>query len=333
MQSRFSTALAMRPSLPAKLFPPDVRERLSLVADLTAPPFTDPASPEARETLARTELLLTGWGCPPLTAGVLDSAPRLRAVVHAAGSVKGHVTAEVFDRGIAVSSAAEANAAPVADYTAAMLVLAAKDAFGLARSYRGGRRPAPEAAEGTGIRGTTVGVVGASRVGRLVLERLRPFGCRLLLADPCTGPEEAHALGAEHADLDGLCRTADLVTLHAPELPETRGLLGERRLALLRRGAVLVNTARGSLVDTAALTRHCAEGRISAVLDVTDPEPLPEGHPLFGLPNVVLTPHMAGAQGGELRLLGEFAAAEAERLAAGLPLRGAVRAADLPRIA
>nr|WP_328818278.1 NAD(P)-dependent oxidoreductase [Nonomuraea cypriaca] len=133
--------------------------------------------------------------------------------------------------------------------------------------------------------------------------------------------------------LDELCRRAELVTVHAPELPETRGLLGERRLALLRDGAVVVNTARGALIDTDALVRHCATGRIGAVLDVTDPEPLPPGHPLLRLPNVLVTPHISGARGRELRRLGEFAVAEVERLSRGRPLRGPVHPADLHRIA
>ncbi|MCF6476980.1 hydroxyacid dehydrogenase, partial [Nonomuraea sp. MG754425] len=122
-------------------------------------------------------------------------------------------------------------------------------------------------------------------------------GARVLLSDPYAGEEEAARLGARTVPLDELCRAADLVTVHAPELPETRGLLDGRRLALLRDGAVLINTARGALIDTDALVRHCAAGRISAVLDVTDPEPLPAGHALLGLPNVLVTPHISGARG------------------------------------
>jgi phosphoglycerate dehydrogenase-like enzyme len=133
---------------------------------------------------------------------------------------------------------------------------------------------------------------------------------------------EAAALGATLVDLDTLVATSDVVSLHAPSLPETRHLIDARRLALMPDGAVLVNTARGALVDTDALVAECAAGRLSAVLDVTEPEPLPVGHPLFGLPSVLVTPHVAGAQGNEI-----------ERLVQGEPLRGLVRAEDLPRIA
>ncbi|WP_433365373.1 hydroxyacid dehydrogenase [Streptosporangium sp. CA-115845] len=328
-----SAAFAMQPRLLPEIFPPDLRHRLSLVTRV------DERVIESFDGPLDVEILITGWGCPMIDADVLAAAPRLRAVVHAAGSVKGHLTAEVFDRGIAVSSAAEANAQPVAEFTLAMLVLAAKQAIVKARAYstRGwSGDPLPGVAtpsEGGGLIGAVVGVIGASRVGRLVMERLRDHGAHILLSDPYIGPAQAAALGARPVPLDDLCREAELVTVHAPALPETRGLLDERRLALLRDGAVLVNTARGSLIDTDALVRHCATGRIGAVLDVTDPEPLPLGHPLLALPNVLVTPHLSGARGRELRRLGEFAVAEVERLARGLPLRGTVRPADLDRIA
>ncbi|MEV0617782.1 hydroxyacid dehydrogenase [Nonomuraea sp. NPDC050404] len=326
-------AFAMRPPLLPELFPLDLRARLSLVTrvhERVIDAFDGPLD---------AEILITGWGCPRIDAGVLAAAPRLRAVVHAAGSVKGHLTEAVFDRGIAVSSAARANAVPVAEFTLAMLVLAAKQAYPRARAYAAGSWSG-DALPGVatpgdrgGLAGTAVGVIGASRVGRLVIGGLRGHGAEILLSDPYATPAQAARLGARVVPLDALCREAELVTVHAPELPETRGLLDERRLSLLRDGAVVINTARGALIDTDALVRHCSGGRIGAVLDVTDPEPLPPGHPLLGLPNVLITPHISGARGRELRRLGEFAVGEVERLARGRPLRGAVRVADLHRIA
>ncbi|GAA2886350.1 hydroxyacid dehydrogenase [Nonomuraea rubra] len=314
------------------VFPPDVLARLRRSADVTdAVRLTSFDGPAAAEALAGAEILLTGWGCPRIDTRAVAAAPRLRAVLHAAGSVKALVDPAVFERGITVSSAAQANAVPVADYTVAALVLGAKLAFGRARHYAGGRdRALWQPGDGTGLYDCTVGVIGASRIGRLVLQRLRAFDVRVLLSDPTITPAEAALLGAELVDLDDLCRRGDLVTVHAPALPETHHLLDRRRLALLPDGAVLINTARGSLVDTRALTEACASGRISAVLDVTDPEPLPPGHPLFELPNVLITPHLAGAQGRELRRLGEFAVTELERLLAGDPLRGQVLPEQLP---
>jgi phosphoglycerate dehydrogenase-like enzyme len=223
----------------------------------------------------------------------------------------------------------------VAEYTLAAILLAGKRAFRLQRLYRELRafrlwwREVPP----LGNHGTTVGVVGASRVGRLVLERLRAFDFRRLVYDPLLAPDEARALGAEPVELDALLRRSDVVTLHAPLLPETRGLLDRRRLGLLRDGAVLVNTARGGLVDGEALCEELVAGRIDAVIDTTEPELLPADSPLYELPNVFLTPHLAGAMGNETQRLAELALDELGRFVRGEPFVHEVRLGDLARIA
>ncbi|MFE9751164.1 hydroxyacid dehydrogenase [Saccharothrix saharensis] len=319
------------------VFPADLATRLRQLVDIDpTTTFTSFRGADVAAVLAEAEILLTGWGAPRIDADVLAAAPRLRAVVHAAGSVKTRVDPVVFERGVVVSSAAAVNAVPVADYTMAMLVLGAKRAFSRARRYATAAEGEPRdwlSGDGTGLHGCTVGVVAASRIGRLVLERLRSFDVELLLHDPHVTTAQAARLGAEPVGMDDLCRRSDLVTVHAPALPETRHLLDARRLALLPEGAVVVNTARGSLIDTEALTRACGTGSISAILDVTEPEPLPPGHQLLTLPNVLVTPHLAGAQGRELRRLGEFAVAEVGRFVKGAPLLGRVEPEQLPYIA
>ncbi|MGP3962211.1 hydroxyacid dehydrogenase [Nonomuraea sp. 3N208] len=337
MPRRPVAVFAIAPWALGGVFPADLLTRLGELADIDpATTFTSFEGPAAAAALAEAHILVTGWGCPRIDAGVLAAAPRLRAVVHAAGTVKALVDPLVFERGVIVSSAAEANAVPVADYTMAMLILGAKQTFSRARRYASAVEGTPRdwlAGEGTGLHDCTVGVIGASRIGRLVLRRLRSFDVQVLLYDPYVTAAEASDLGVEQVSMDELCRRSDLVTVHAPALPETRHILDGRRLDLLPDGAVVVNTARGSLIDTEALTRSCAGGRISAILDVTDPEPLPPGHSLFALPNVLITPHLAGAQGRELRRLGEFAVAEVSQLLSGAPLLGRVEPEQLSYIA
>lgn len=323
----------MRQDVAALALPDGVRARLAAVCDVPDLVVDDFGRPEARKALARADVLISGWGCPVVDAGVLADAPRLRAVMHAAGSVKQVLAPAVWERGITVSSAAPANAAPVAAYTVAAIHLSAKRVFRAAGEYRAGRPQDLTVSPTTGLLDRTVGVIGASKIGRLVLGRLAGAGVRLLVHDPYLGASEAEALGAELVSLAALLTASDIVSLHAPLLPGTRHLIDARALGLLRDGAVLINTARGGLVDTEALAEHCAAGRIDAVLDVTDPEPLPPGHVLLTLPNVLVTPHVAGAMGTEVRLLGAFAVAEVERFAAGDALVGEVRAEDLPRIA
>ncbi|NUT38148.1 MAG: hydroxyacid dehydrogenase [Hamadaea sp.] len=324
-------AFAMRPDVLPTAFTPDLIERLGARLELLTAPGGDPHIGLDHPRIAEVSVLITSWECPRLDAPVLDRLPRLRAVIHAAGSIRHHVTEEVWRRGIAVSSAADANADPVADYTAAVITLGLKRVLFLAHRYAGGHFP--KFAERTGADGRVVGVVGASRIGRRVIRRLVAAGHRVLVADPYLAAADAAELGAQPLDLDEVCRRSDVLTIHAPALPETRHLINGDRLKLLRDGALVVNTARGSLVDTEALIAECAAGRIDAVLDVTDPEPLPPGHPLFLLPNVLVTPHVGGVQGSEIRRLGAYATADVERFTSGEPLLGEVKLEDLPRLA
>jgi phosphoglycerate dehydrogenase-like enzyme len=215
-----------------------------------------------------------------------------------------------------------------------MILLLGKDTFDHRERFRRTHAyPGPAETAATGNLGRRVGVIGASRVGRRLLELLRPFDLTVLLHDPYVSPAEAAALGAESLSLEDLLRHSDIVSLHAPDIPATHHMLDRDRLALVRDGGVLVNTARGALVDHEALTDELVSGRLNAVLDVTDPEPLPAGSPLYHLPNVFLTPHIAGSLGNELERLGRIVVEELERLAAGVPPLHEVRHADLARVA
>jgi len=312
--NRQAALFAMRAEYPPRLFPSPLMARLEELADidpgLVAERFDDPRVAAA---LADAEILITGWGCPPLDADVLRAAPRLRTVLHAAGSVKSHITAEAWERGLTVVSAADANGVPVAEYTVAAILFAGKDIFGLRERYRERRVfTVTEVMPGVGNYGRRVGVVGVSRIGRKVIGLLRPFDFDLRYYDPYN-----EASGIRRMDLDELVATSGILTLHPPMTAETRHLMDRRRLALMPDGAVLINTARGGLVDTAALINELASGRLSAILDVTEPEPLPPDSALFTLPNVFLTPHVAGSQGNELARMGAAVVGELERLARG----------------
>ncbi|NEB74483.1 hydroxyacid dehydrogenase [Streptomyces sp. SID14478] len=316
-----------------RVFPPDLRERLGRSTRLAPTPLTgELGGPGVAEVLAATEILVTGWDCPPLTARVLDGAPKLRAVVHAAGSVRPIVTDAVWERGLLVSSAADANAGPVVAFTLAAVTFAAKGALATAAGYEAAW---PGFTQRVGADARVVGIIGASRIGRRVVEALRAdsAGYRVLLCDPYVDQAEAERLGVERVGLAELCRRSGIVSVHAPQLPETRGMLSARMLALIPDGGVVINTARGALVDTEALAAECGTGRLSAYLDVTHPEPLPAGHPLLSLPNVLVTPHIAGAQGSEVRRLGEYAVEEVERLVRGARLRGGTGQGDMARVA
>ncbi|MGW6455867.1 hydroxyacid dehydrogenase [Streptomyces sp. NPDC055078] len=330
--------LAMGPGIAERLFTGRHVDRLAALArtdpwlvahDLTAPP------PAVATALASADVLLTCWGAPPITREVLAAAPRLRAVVHAAGSVKHHITDACWERGITVASAASANALPVAEYTLAAILFAGKRILPTARRY-GRLRAAHDWGRDLTDAGNyrrTVGIVGASRIGRRVIELLRPFDMRVLLHDPYVTDAEAESLGAVRTGLDELCGRSGVVSVHAPELAATRHLIDGRRLALMSDGATLINTSRGSLIDQEALLAELVPGRLSAVLDVTEPEVPPADSPLYTLPNVLLTPHLAGSLGNELHRMADLALDELERYGKGLPFAEPVLAATLDRSA
>ncbi|WP_129669595.1 hydroxyacid dehydrogenase [Phytoactinopolyspora endophytica] len=335
-QQRPQTLVAMGHGIAERVLTGAVVDRLVEVADVDpALVASDFDTHQVRKALARAEVLLTSWGCPPLTEEVLSEAPRLRAVVHAAGTVKMHVTDACWDRGIRVSSAATANAMPVAEYTVAAVLWANKRVLEIGAEYQrsrtfidwGGANP------DLGNYGKTVGVVGASRVGRRVMELLRHFDLRVLLADPYVHGEEGAAYGASVVPLDELLAASDVVSVHAPDIPSTRHLIDADGLAGMRDGSVLINTARPAVIDQQALTNELVSGRLSAILDVTSPEPLPPDSILYDLPNVFLTPHVAGSLGGELARIAETAVDELERYSLGLPFVHEVKPEELERSA
>ncbi|MFD9035115.1 hydroxyacid dehydrogenase [Streptomyces sp. NPDC059567] len=333
-----SLLLSMGPGVAERLLTDAHRARLTALtrtdAHLVAHDLTAPG-PRVAAALAEAEVLLTCWGAPPLTAAVLDRAPRLRAVVHAAGSVKHHITDACWKRGLAVTSAAAANALPVAEYTLAAILFAGKRILPSSLRYGAVRADDAWTAESAawGNYRRTVGLIGASRIGRRVIDLLRPFDFEVLLYDPYMETAEARALGVELVDLDALCARSSIVSVHAPQLPATYRMIGAPQLASMPDGATLINTARGSLIDESALLPHLRRGRLHAVLDVTDPELPPPDSPLWTLPNVLLTPHVAGSLGNELHRMADQALEEVARYGRGEPFADPVRPSDLTRSA
>ena len=310
----------MRADLPARLFGGNGLSRLADLVDIdvesTITGF-DQLSPGA---LGALEVLITGWGSPRIGAAELEAMPRLRAIFHAAGTVKEHIAPEAWERGILVTTAADANARPVAEYTLATILLSGKSIPALADAYALDPGASGDYLAEIGNYRRTVGIIGASRVGRRVIHLLQQFDFTVLLYDPHMAPDDPIERLVERTGLDELFRRATVVSVHAPLLPETVGMIGREQFELMRPGSVLINTARAPIVDQAALTDAVRTGRLRAVLDVTDPEPLPAGDPLRSLTGVILTPHVAGALGNELGRLGESTLRDIELYTAGLPV-------------
>jgi D-3-phosphoglycerate dehydrogenase / 2-oxoglutarate reductase len=228
-----------------------------------------------------------------ITRRVMERLPELRYISKLGIGHEVIDLAAATDRGIMVTNTpADAEVEPVAEHAIALMLALVKQLHWYSGSYiaAGGWRAADRMA-GT-LSGSVVGIVGLGHIGRAVAARLRPWGARLIGADIVA---DAIPEGVEHVDLTTLLCTADIVTLHIPGRRAGEGpLLGRDHLESLKPGALLVNTARGNLVDQAALARLLTEGRIGgAAVDVYSPEPPPPDDPLLSAPNIIATPHMA----------------------------------------
>ena len=322
--------LAMPSELPGRMFDAAQLGRLGELAEIDPMRTVTDFSAAPGEVLAEVEVLLTGWGSPRVDAVALARMPRLRAIVHTAGTVRFVVSDAVWERGdIVVTSATEANAVPVAEFTLAHVLLAGKRSLAQESAHHrergtGSRLGADPA---LGNHGSVVGLIGASRIGSLVAEHLRRFDVEVLITDPYASAEEITALGATKVEPEELYSRSDVVSLHAPDVPSTQGMVSRELLALMRDGTTFVNTARPALVDVDALREELVSGRLSAVLDVHDD--LSADDPLWDVPTVSITPHIAGSQGNELHRMGAAALEEVRRLAAGdaprFPVDGSVR--------
>ena len=311
--------------------------RLADTCDIvSSEPLGEFSSANAKAVLAEIDILVTGWGCPMVTPEVLQAAPNLKLIAHAAGTVKYLLSPAVYAAGISVTHAADANAVPVAEFSLASIIFANKRVFEMRDLYRADhtRRSCYALAnEPIGNYQRVVGLIGASRIGRKVAKFLEAFDYTVLLSDPFVQPDDPITQSVELVELDTLMARSDVVSVHAPSLPTTREMIGAHQLKLMQNGATLINTARGAVIDEAALIAELQTGRIQAIIDVTDPEIPPEGSPLYQLPNVFLTPHVAGAIGTERLRLGEMVVDEIERFVGGRPMQFMVEPEALERLA
>lgn len=325
--------LVMAPETFTRQFGPTERARLQELVTLVDPSVAEDFTSPPAEVLAEVEVLITSWGAPELSIEALQRMPALRVILHAAGSVRGILPAGVFalanQRGIRVTSAAEINAIPVAEFTLAAIIFAGKRALPLAQASRTAPVGWEEAFATRNLSNLdrTIGLVGFSKIGRRVLDLLPALQTKqVLVADPFADADQVAAAGGTLAPLAEVLAHSEILSLHAPLLPATHRMIGQRELATMPDGATLINTARGGLVDHDALTSECASGRIDAILDVTDPEPLPAGHPLLTLDNVTVTPHVAGSLGSEVRRMTWFVLDALAAYCAGADLPGLVPA-------
>ena len=301
-------------------------EKLRAELDFIEPLYDRASLHERAKETRGVSYIFSTWGMWQLTeAEIREYFPALEAVFYAAGSVKGFA-GEFLSSGVSVYSAWAANGIPVAQFTAAEIMLALKGFYSSVHngggewSNHGGARDFP------GIMDAKVGIIGAGMIGRLVARELSRQPLELLIYDKFMDEDKITALGGKKASLREIFSECDVISNHLANVPETVGMLDYALFSLMKAHAVFINTGRGAQVDCDGLIRALSEvDTRAALLDVTDPEEPPRpGSPLLTMGNVFLTPHIAGSMGNEIHRMADFMYEEYISLSRGDPTRYAV---------
>lgn len=308
------------------VYGPSEQQEIAALVDIDATPQTSQSIRQNPALLKEVEIIFSGWGAPVMDEAFLMAAPRLRAVFYAAGSIRCFTTEAFWRRGIRVTSASAVNAVPVAEYTLGAILLSLKHFWRHSTNAKlnkglpiDSRRSCP------GNYRSTVGLVSFGMIARKTLELLRSFDLRCIVYCPFLTEEEALSLNVERRSLGEVFQESDVISLHTPHLPETRGMITGRHFAAMKQGATFINTARGIVVREDELIEVLrARPDLTAILDVTWPEPPPEDSALLSLPNAVLTPHIAGSIGNECMRMGRFMVDELHRYLNGRPMEGEI---------
>lgn len=316
-----SVALLVRQEYRNMVFSPSLISEIDEIAGAPAC-WVDPERILlGRKTLEGAEVLFCTWGTPVMDAKFLKSVPNLRAVFYAAGSPRAFVTPELFERGIVVSAAQSANAIPVIEFSTAAILLSLKRVWLCMRETHRDRSWNKPETTVAGAYHSTIGLVSLGMIGRGVAKALARHDLKVLACDPFISAGEAAELGVELVSLERLFDESDVVSLHAPLLPSTTGMIGADLLNRLKTRATLVNTARGAILrqdELCEMLRRRPD--VTAVLDVTEPEPPEFDSPIWDLPNVFLTPHASGSLGGECLRMARFMIDEFRRHTRDIPL-------------
>lgn len=263
--------------------------------------------------LAEVEFIFSSWGMPAFTEDELRNyLPKLKAVFYGAGSVQ-EFARPCLNLGIKVFSAWAANAIPVAEYSAAQIILANKGFFQASKKFKTDKKScaAEYSSQFKGNFDAFVGILGAGMIGKEVIRLLRPYRLSILLFDPYLSPEKAYELGVKMASLDEIFSSCEVVSNHIANNEHTKNMLNYSHFSKLKDNATFINTGRGAqLVEEDLIKALKEKPNATAVLDVTFPEPPRAGHEFYSLDNVILTPHIAGSAGDEVARMGEYMVSE-----------------------
>lgn len=316
------------------VYPSSIRKEIEELATIYAPPLTAEMIKRDNSILQDAEVIFSGWGGPKLDQNLLDAAPNLRVMFYAAGSVKQIATEESRKKNIIITNAVQANSIPVTEFTLSQILFCLKNGWQLVRTIQTNRTFPNKPYYVPGAYKSTVGLISLSTVGRGVAKLLMHFDIDVIAYDPYVDTEVAKNLGVTLCSLEDIFKQSEVVSLHTPLLNTTHGMIKGEHFTMMKQNASFINTARGAIVRQEEMIDVLKQrSDLTAVLDVTNPEPPVKNSLLYTLPNVVLTPHLAGSEGQECARLGAYMLEEFKRYVNKEPLKWKIPQRDFDLLA
>lgn len=314
----------LNPEFFDRVYPPALRNEIRRYMEFEDHVFSADEINANPGALQNIDAIFSSWGMIELNDTILAHAPNLKVVFYGSGSIRHFTPPAFWQRGIRVTSAYTVNGEYVAYFTLAQILLSLKRFWHYTSQYKQHRQtwrrvPIP------GMYRSKIGIISLGAIGKQVCQLLQAFPLEVYAYDPFWTQERTDPLGVTLLPLEEVFRTCDVVSLHTPCLPETVGMITGKLLASMKENAAFINTARGAVVreeEMISVLQHRSD--LTALLDVTWPEPPATDSPLFTLPNVVLSPHIAGSMDGEITKMGELMVAEMKRWLAGEPMQNEI---------
>jgi phosphoglycerate dehydrogenase-like enzyme len=272
--------------------------------------------------LNEAEVIVSSWGGAILDDELLAAMPNLKVYFYGAGTIKELMTPSAWERGVRITNAVVANAVPVAEFCLAQIIFSLKHGWKYMRLAKADNPQWWQVNKLVpGNYHSKVGIVSMGEIARKTCRLLKPLDLDVYASTSYSTPELAEELGITFTSMEEIFKTCDVVSIHLPSNDKTKNRIGIDLLRTMKQDSTLINTARGAVINQSELIQFLKERPdVYACIDVTEPEPPEHGCPLFDLPNVVLTPHLAGSMGGETRRLAKYMIEEIDRWLSGEPL-------------
>ena len=275
--------------------------------EIYAPIQTPDSISQNPRILHDAEIIFSGWGMPEMNSWFFDYAQNLKILFYGSGTIKYFATDQIWERSVRITSAYAANAIPVAEFTLGQIILSLKSSWYHSRRIKSERTFERSVCAGPGMYGATIGLISLGMTARHLCKLLIPFNIKIIAYDPYIDQDTANTMNVELCSLEEIFDLSDVVSLHSPITDQTIGMIKGSHISAMKPYSTFINTARGEIVREEEMIEALTKRPdLTALLDVTAPEPPSKKSQLYDMENVILTPHIAGSIGDECKRMGKY---------------------------